>query len=69
MSPGQLIERAAAAIDPSAFAEAPPGRLSMDLLRRRDAARKTAADVLVIFEAHRLGVIGDAGAPLLGIVA
>jgi len=68
MIPGPIIERAAAAIDPGAFDEALPGRLSMDLLLRRDQARKMAADVLVIFEAHRLGVI-EAGPPRLGVVA
>lgn len=57
MTPGELIEIAAKAIDPEAFKELPT---SMPILRRRNEARATAARVLVIFEANRNGILGDA---------
>lgn len=57
MTAGELIEAAAKVIDPGAFKIEP---LCMVDVRRRDHARAIAARVLVIFEASRLGLVGDA---------
>lgn len=46
-----LIDRVASRIDPDAFDRAVP-RLD----ERRDAARRKAADALILFEAARLGL-------------
>lgn len=57
MSGAELLERAAKVIDPQAFADRPHQLIDV---KRRDEARQAAARAFLVFEANRLGVLGDA---------
>lgn len=59
MNRDEIIDAAAARIDPEAFGDRVLAQAAMPLLRRRDEARRVAGEVLLVFEAARLGLVID----------